>query len=267
MTVLHRIRERWDAFTHETERAVAPHVEEDWAEALLLELRLRGVPGDVVGSVLAEVDAHVVDSGTTAQNAFGDPVSYARSLDLPVLVESPWGFLRSTVPVDVQLVGMVLVLWSTAALAVGEPTTVTAGHLALVAALAVQVVAVARWSAAALRAAVERPVLAGLAFTGVLVLDVAVLVLLPQPVLRAPSAVVATLGVLALVTGTVLAWRRHRSGVDDDPVLDPLPAVGPTSPAPVGARAARRWGAVGVWLVPFWTAALVAITATLSPGA
>jgi hypothetical protein len=267
MTALHRIRERWDAFTHETERAVAPHVDEDWAEALLLELRLQGVPGDVVGSVLAEVDAHVVDSGTTAQDAFGDPVAYARSLDLPTASEGPRDHLRSAVPVSVQVTGMLLTLWATTALAAGEPMTVTAGHLVVTAALAVQVVALAVWSDRVLRTVVERPVATWFAFMGLLALNVVALVLLRQLVLSAPAAAVATLGVLLLATGTGLAWHRDRTGADHDPVLSPLAGAGPTTTEPESSPAARRWGAVGVWIVPIWTAVLVAITWALTPGA
>jgi hypothetical protein len=264
MTPLHRIRERWDAFTHETERAVAPHVDEDWAEALLLELRLRGVPGDVVGGVLAEVDAHVVDSGTTARDAFGDPVAYARSLDLPTVADGPRDHLRSAGPVGLQLIGMLLVLWSTTALAGGEPVTITAGHVATAGLVAVQLVALALRSDVVLRGVVERPVLAWFAFMGLMGLNVVALVVLRQPVLSAPAPVTVAVGLLLLAAGTGLAWARHRSGVDDDPVLSPVPGgrtgAGGQSGVQVGARSARRWGAVGVWLLPVWTVVLAATT-------
>lgn len=271
MTPLHRIRERWDAFTHETERAVAPHVDEDWAEALLLELRLRGVPGDVVGGVLAEVDAHVVDSGTTARDAFGDPVAYARSLDLPTVTEGPRDHLRTAAPVGLQLLGMLVALWSTTALVAGEPLTITAGHLATAGLVAVQLVALALRADVVLRLVVERPVVAWFAFMALMGLGVAVLVVLRAPVLSAPAPVAVALGLGLLVVGTGAAWARHRSGADDDPVLSPVPDDrGPAAGLggeQVGARSARRWGAVGVWLLPAWTAVLAAITWALAPSA
>jgi hypothetical protein len=102
---------------------------------------------------------------------------------------------------------------------------------------------------------------------GLMALNVAALVLLQQPVLSAPSAVVTALGVLLLATGTALARRRDRTGADHDPVLRPLAGAGPTTTEPESSPAARRWGAVGVWIVPIWTAVLVAITWALAPGA
>lgn len=79
--------------------AIAPHVEPDWVEAMLLELRLQGVSGERIGAALAEVEAHVVDSGQNAQEAFGDPVAYARSLDLPPEPEqSRTATLKGVVP-------------------------------------------------------------------------------------------------------------------------------------------------------------------------
>ena len=52
-------------------------------QAVLLELRLQGVAGTTIAGVLTEVESHVVDSGEDARSAFGDPVEYARSLELP----------------------------------------------------------------------------------------------------------------------------------------------------------------------------------------
>ena len=45
-----------------------PHVEQDWAEAFLLELRLRGVGGRRIGAALAEVEAHCAESGESGMS-------------------------------------------------------------------------------------------------------------------------------------------------------------------------------------------------------
>src|SRR5665647_2367960 len=47
--------ERLAARRYTLEREVAPHVEPEWAEAMLLELRLLGVDGARIGAALAPV--------------------------------------------------------------------------------------------------------------------------------------------------------------------------------------------------------------------
>ena len=73
-----------DALRYALERKFAPHIEETWSEAFIIELRLIGVHGSRIGDALTEVDSHCAESGSTAADAFGDPVEYARSLGLPV---------------------------------------------------------------------------------------------------------------------------------------------------------------------------------------
>lgn len=297
MTPLHRIRDRWDAFAHQTERTIAPHVDGDWAEALLLELRLRGVPGDAVGAVLAEVDAHVVDSGTSARESFGDPVAYARSLELPTAVDGPRELARTGAPVAAQVLGMLLTLWAAAALLASGPLTVTAGHLAALLLLAVQLGVLLLRPDPFLRTAVEHPVVTWLALMTLMGLTVAAVLALPQPVLSSPAGPVLVVGLLLLAAGTAVALRRHRSGADLDPVLSPLPDGGhgadlrhgaetqhggdiqhgadiqPGTKTQHGTRgqhgagarqATPRWGSVGVWLVPVWTAVLLVMTTAIA---
>ncbi len=52
-------------------------VMDEWRDAFVAELRLRGASGCQVGEALAEVDADCADSGQDPGEAFGDPVSYA----------------------------------------------------------------------------------------------------------------------------------------------------------------------------------------------
>src|SRR5665648_556693 len=122
--------ERLAARRYTLEREVAPHVEPEWAEAMLLELRLLGVDGARIGAALAEVDSHCVESGQSAEDAFGGPVAYARRLELPAEDDvSPRALIRSAVPTLVQVLGMLLLLPSFAAWREDTAMEVTAGML------------------------------------------------------------------------------------------------------------------------------------------
>ncbi len=99
--------------TESIEARLAPHVEAKWASAVILQLRLRGVSGQHIGEALAEVESHVVESGESALETFGEPVAYAKSLNLPVSPEQTRPAIATAVlPVLIQIVGMGLVLWA-----------------------------------------------------------------------------------------------------------------------------------------------------------
>ena len=59
---------------------LAPHLERAWREDFIVELRLRGVPGDVIGDALVTADTHVQESGESAGEAFGDARTYAKEI-------------------------------------------------------------------------------------------------------------------------------------------------------------------------------------------
>ena len=48
-----------------------------WRDKLVLELRSGDVPGAVIGEILAEVEAHLQESGESPEVAFGDARTYA----------------------------------------------------------------------------------------------------------------------------------------------------------------------------------------------
>ena len=56
-----------------------------WIEQFTVELRLRRVPGPVIGDAVASVRELVADSGQSAEEAFGSAREYAESLDLPTV--------------------------------------------------------------------------------------------------------------------------------------------------------------------------------------
>ncbi len=59
----------------------APHAA--WVERFTDELRLRHVEQAQVDMALDDIREHLIDSGESADEAFGDPREYAASLELP----------------------------------------------------------------------------------------------------------------------------------------------------------------------------------------
>ncbi|WP_199433511.1 HAAS signaling domain-containing protein [Qaidamihabitans albus] len=52
---------------------------ERYIDNLIIALQLRGVPGEKIGQIVAEVEAHVAESGEDPGDAFGKPREYART--------------------------------------------------------------------------------------------------------------------------------------------------------------------------------------------
>lgn len=52
----------------------------EYTQRLILALRLKDVPGDRIGEIVAEVESHVTDTGEDPVEAFGTPRAYAASL-------------------------------------------------------------------------------------------------------------------------------------------------------------------------------------------
>lgn len=140
------------------QRRLAPNVDETWAESFCLELRLLGVEGTHIGEALSEVESHCTESGQSALLAFGPPVEYARSLQLPVDGDhGPRAVLRLLVPVSVQVLGMLLVIWSCVEWLRGQRLEITTGHLAIATAFLLTVTALVRYAVSVLRMAVNHP--------------------------------------------------------------------------------------------------------------
>jgi len=251
--------ERLAARRYTLEPEVAPHVEEEWAEAMLLELRLRGIAGPRIGAALAEVDSHCLESGQSAEDAFGDPVAYARSLELPETDgTSPRALLGATLPIATQVIGMIVLLWSFTDWREARQLEITTGHLAVAAIILIQMAAVVRWPDPALRTIVRRPVLAWISLMAGIAAVAGVYALLTAVVWRLPAVAAIVAGAVVLVAGVVADLVRQRSTHPaDDPVVAPLaPAAGTAS----SHALARTLGRVVTWQVPMATAALLATT-------
>ncbi|GHD06398.1 hypothetical protein [Zhihengliuella salsuginis] len=205
------------------EEQFAPNVDRKWAGDLLLEMRMQGVDGARIGSVLAEVDSHCAESGESAQSAFGDPAVYAASLDLPSNTHMTRDMLRAVFPVMVQLVGMLLILWSFTDWRRGEPFELTAGSVLLAAVLVGEIALLALCAQRVVRFVVKRPVWSVVVFmvhTGILAVPA---VLWTTSVAEFQPMWGLGVGTAAMAAG--IGWEfiaRAGTQTPDDPIESPF---------------------------------------------
>jgi uncharacterized membrane protein len=198
---------------------LAPHVDPDWTEALVLELRLRDVPGDVIGDVLTEIETHVLDSGTSAQDAFGDATRYAEQVAETAARPTP-DDPRDMVPYALGAAGFVAALNGLGSWVKSGTLTLTVGILAVVVVVAVTPFVLQRYGTPLLRFLVTgSPLRASLVVMAPMVPTV-VLVLLGRAweVAALPAAPVTLGGAAVALAAVVMARRRPTA---EDPVVAP----------------------------------------------
>ena len=255
MTDADRPDRRRDGVRYALERQVAPHVDPRWAEALLLELRLRGVPGRTIGEVLAEVDAHCVESGETAAAAFGDAAAYGRSLDLPTDDDlSPRELFPALVRGTLQALGLLATVFGVGAWAAGEPLVITVGMLCFAGGLLLAELVLLRYADTVLRAALLRSWAPAVGFFIAVSAAVVVLVLADQEVATVPGAWAALLGLCRVASGQVLVLRAGTDAGVSDAIVPPL------GPAPAPSRTAGLLMVAATWSIPLWTVLLAGLT-------
>jgi len=226
-----------------------PHVEPDWAEAFLLELRVRGVSGRRIGAALAEVDAHCAEAGESAREAFGDPETYASALALPASPERLPSWRGELVSSAFGLGGMLTTLVGFGAWQTDTRVTVTTGAVATVGLVMAGSALIARYAEPLLRAVVRRWWVAGALAVVPMGLFVAVLVAGSQSLFTLPAVPTLAGGLLMLVVNTALALRERDTV--DDPVVGPEGDSGPGS-LEDGALM-RGLARLGPWLFPLLT--------------
>lgn len=211
---------------------VDPATTDGWLNRFAAELRLRGADGAQTGEALAEVEAHVADSGQTPQEAFGDPRAYAESV-LPrerALDRRP--------VIGAILVGVAGYLGAggvlSAATSWGGEVPIRLGVPVAILVLAVTCWVIAQTFSTLVRSKNRAALPVALA----LALAVTVLagVLLPQPVATLPAWVCAVAG-LALLAGAASYLTML---VRKDPVEDPRTPLAPLSADEADLVAQRR---------------------------
>ena len=232
---------------------LAPSVEKDWVEAFVLEQRLIGVPGDRIGDMLAVVESHVADSGERAQDAFGEPVAYAREAASSHRVDEdrdPSWILGT----GLGLLGMLLTIFGAQAWIDGEERVeLTVGTLVALGLVAAAFALLHLASEPFLRFVLRRP----WASLGLFVLHfsamVAAFVFLPAPVAHVPVGAAVAAGVATLALGVLVEWRSRTADQLADPIL------GPGERRPAEPR--RGWFSVlTLLLFPLLTVAMVGLS-------
>ncbi|MCM0639672.1 hypothetical protein [Cellulomonas wangsupingiae] len=198
---------------------IAPHVDPAWVDAFVLELRLRDVPGDLVGDALAEVESHVLDAGTSADDAFGDPRAYAATIAETAARPTP-DEPGAMVPPALGGAALVVAITGIVAWLGDGAVDVTGGTLAVVGAVLALPFVVQRYGTPVLRYLVES------SFWRIWLLVTASGLLLAGVALVGRAWQVATvaapaLTVPALVVVAVAAVLGLRDASDVDPLLPP----------------------------------------------
>ncbi len=219
-----------------------------WRDALIAELRLREVPGDRIGEVLADVDAYCTDSGQTPVEAFGDPIAYAQSL---IEVHAPprragdavRKFVLPTVQTFATLAGIFALLSGVDGLVHGGPAEVTAGQLAGV---AVGTAVFPLVIAAVFHPALFRRRWAwGIVLAAAPLLPGAPVVLWSTPVAHTSAGLTLTVGLFLLAAAW---WPTASNRVLADRIIDPRTGSEPFR-TPRLRLAAVRWFAPAALLI------------------
>lgn len=117
-----------------------PRPEGDYLDELAMQLRMVGMDGTQIGSILAETRDHLDASGEDPRDAFGPPEAYAAALADPQrdrLDPRPMSLTRGDLIGNaLQFVGFLLVLGGVVAFPLDEPgVALGPGHLAAAALL------------------------------------------------------------------------------------------------------------------------------------
>ena len=231
---------------------------QQWCDDFVLELRMRDVPGAVIGDHLAEVEAHCVESGESPAEAFGPATDYARRLD----TETEPGRVGGSWTVGALAAGKVIALIVGTSAAFpwvrGEELTYNGVQLASLAVVLIVLLSLPLL----VRLLIERPWRVGLPLIVVGALAGAGSAAggrLDLPTVLSLPAAVVTLGLFVVVL--VMSWAEYRvlgGEGDGDPVISPL-----TPPDAVQPRR-RRWPILlPALLVPIAYVMLTAVTFAL----
>ena len=202
-----------------------PHISKDWREDFIIAMRTQDASGEQIGDALATVDAHCAESGESAEEAFGDPTTYATTLVPEPAAGSGFG-ASFLVGVLMGLLGLLIVPRAVDDWVTRTPFTVTIGDvvaLAVVLGLTSVVMALPRrvlpWLA---KVKYSVAGLLGVALMAVLVLA---MLFLTDVVAEFSWLVALVIGVGLLVASATSTWRDLSTGVEGRPDRLVVPAA------------------------------------------
>ncbi|MUN62839.1 hypothetical protein GMA12_06745 [Kocuria sediminis] len=212
-----------------------------WCDDFVVELRLRAVPGPVIGDRLGEVETHCAATGDTPAEAFGDPAAYAARIAEEGGTAPVSGTWTVTILSAAQVVALLVGTAAVTAWARGETLAYNVAQVGFLGLFVLVLLCLPRL----VRPLVRRPWAAGVPLAGGIPLlalaaalsdrwDLPVALVLPS----APVAVCLFVAVLGL------AWWEFRElarGLGDDLVTSPL---SPEAESPAGEGTRRRWTAL-----------------------
>jgi hypothetical protein len=222
-----------------------------WQEEFVLTLRLDDVTGPAIGQALAEVEAHCLDSGESAAEAFGNPREYADRLALRDASTAPFHLTPGLIVNALALVaGLTLVVPAAGAALRGDgELTLSVGFAASVALTGAIVLGVT----VGLRFLLQRPVVATFVLGIAIAAAAVVATVLTRPLFSLaawPTAVVS-----GVATAGLLAWSWWIRRRDDDPITDPVTGRAEPTPGLLRALGSPRFF-VAVLAVLIWISTL-----------
>lgn len=187
--------------------AIAPSVDKDWRDDLIIELRLLDVPGDRIGDALMTVEAHITESRESAQEAFGDARTYAQALASGAEPKR-WPVTPAVIAgAVVGVLGMLTITKAFSAWLAGEPVQVVRGDVVSLGVLVLLLLATIAMFTQVFRFVVDHTWLTfAISFVGLGAIFALPTLLLRHPLLEAPSLTAGLVGLGLLAVSSVLMF-------------------------------------------------------------
>lgn len=196
-------------------------LDRSWEKAFVVECRVRDYTGKSIGDALAQVESHCLATGEDVNQAFGDPVAYATSLDLPKTRGSIRAIAASGL---LGLISLFLIPGAIAGIVRESPLFLTTGQIIVYAIVLAATLALGVLPRPTLRTLLSlnrgQSIVIGTLVVG---LWIGIMLLAPAPV-ELPAGWSVAIGGVCLAAAVAIGWRAL--GPDPVSLPDPNPGHG-----------------------------------------